>query len=110
MQSSLRAVPVYIVRYNRNVRQSNAHGSIASDSCQRFTLFSLLQVIHCYGYLKIKQYSMDVAPYDGCYQNVGLIAVGHSLPPSSLTEVKMYSNMFMFRASLDMKLIFLDGK
>ena len=53
---------------------------------------------------------MDVAPYDGCYQNVGLIAVGHSLPPSSLTEVKMYSNMFMFRASLDMKLIFLDGK
>ncbi|XP_033635579.1 uncharacterized protein LOC117296660 [Asterias rubens] len=68
------------------------------------------KVIHCYGYLKIKQYSMDVAPYDGCYQNVGLIAVGHSLPPSSLTEVKMYSNMFMFRASLDMKLIFLDGK
>ncbi|XP_022103537.1 uncharacterized protein LOC110986180 isoform X2 [Acanthaster planci] len=68
------------------------------------------KVIHCYGYLKIKQYSMDVAPYDGCYQNVGLVAVGHSLPPSSLTEVKMYNNMFMFRASLDMKLIFLDGK
>ncbi|XP_072037179.1 LOW QUALITY PROTEIN: uncharacterized protein [Amphiura filiformis] len=68
------------------------------------------KVIHCYGYLKIKQYSMDVAPYDGCYQNVGLVAIGHSLPPSSLTEVKMYNNMFMFRASLDLKLIFLDGK
>ncbi|KAJ8026739.1 Single-minded-like 1 [Holothuria leucospilota] len=68
------------------------------------------KVIHCHGYLKIKQYTLDVAPYDGCYHNVGLVAIGHSLPPSSLTEVKLYSNMFMFRASLDMKLIFLDGK
>jgi single-minded-like protein len=41
-------------------------------------------------------------------QNVGFVAVAHSLPPSSITEVKMYSNVFMFRASLDLKLIFLD--
>ncbi|XP_071956970.1 uncharacterized protein [Antedon mediterranea] len=68
------------------------------------------KVIHCFGYLKIKQYTMDMTPFDSCYQNVGLIAVGHSLPSSSMTEVKMYSNMFMFRASLDLKLIFLDGK
>jgi single-minded-like protein len=53
---------------------------------------------------------MDVAPFDGCYQNVGLVAVGHSLPPSAITEIKMYSNMFMFRASLDLKLIFLDAR
>ncbi|RUS85950.1 hypothetical protein EGW08_006279 [Elysia chlorotica] len=53
---------------------------------------------------------MDIAPYDGCYQNVGLVAVGHSLPPSAITEIKMFSNMFMFRASLDLKLIFLDAR
>ncbi|KAJ8005423.1 hypothetical protein DPEC_G00146500 [Dallia pectoralis] len=47
--------------------------------------------------------------FDGCYQNVGLVAVGHSLPPSAVTEIKLHSNMFMFRASLDMKLIFLDS-
>ena len=41
-------------------------------------------------------------------QNVGLVAVAHSLPPSSITEVKMFNNVFMFRASLDLKLIFLD--
>ena len=41
-------------------------------------------------------------------QNVGLVAVAHSLPPSSITEVKMFANVFMFRASLDLKLIFLD--
>lgn len=51
-----------------------------------------------------------MSPFDGCYQNVGLVAVGHSLPPSAVTEIKLHSNMFMFRASLDMKLIFLDAR
>ncbi|XP_077567621.1 single-minded homolog 1-like isoform X2 [Stigmatopora nigra] len=68
------------------------------------------KVIHCSGYLKIRQYSLDMAPFEGCYQNVGLVAVGHSLPPSAVTEIKLHSNMFMFRASLDMKLIFLDSR
>nr|CAD7454410.1 unnamed protein product [Timema tahoe] len=67
-------------------------------------------VIHCSGYLKVKQLPLDVAPYDGCYQNVGLVAVGHSLPPSAITEIKLHCNMFMFRASLDLKLIFLDAR
>jgi hypothetical protein len=47
---------------------------------------------------------------DSSVQNLGLCAVGHSLPPSGVTEIKMYSNMFMFRANLDLKLIFLDGR
>ncbi|XP_008322293.1 single-minded homolog 1-A isoform X2 [Cynoglossus semilaevis] len=68
------------------------------------------KVIHCSGYLKIRQYSLDMSPFDGCYQNVGLVAVGHSLPPSAITEIKLHSNMFMFRASLDLKLIFLDSR
>ncbi|XP_061675965.1 single-minded homolog 1-A-like isoform X1 [Syngnathoides biaculeatus] len=68
------------------------------------------KVIHCSGYLKIRQYSLDMSQFDGCYQNVGLVAVGHSLPPSGVTEIKLHSNMFMFRASLDMKLIFLDSR
>ncbi len=67
-----------------------------------------LQVIHCSGYLKVRKHMMDVALYESCYQPVGLVAVGHSLPPSGITEIKLHSNMFMFRASLDLKLIFLD--
>lgn len=43
-------------------------------------------------------------------QNMGLVAVGHSLPPSAITELKLHSNMFMFRASLDLRLIFLDAR
>lgn len=70
----------------------------------------LSQVIHCSGYLKIRQYMLDMSLYDSCYQIVGLVAVGQSLPPSAVTEIKLYSNMFMFRASLDLKLIFLDSR
>ena len=54
--------------------------------------------------------SSDSAPYGSCYQIYGLVAVGHSLPSSAITEIKMYNNTFMFRASLDMKLIFLDAR
>uniref|UniRef100_A0A2K5LMY7 SIM bHLH transcription factor 2 n=1 Tax=Cercocebus atys TaxID=9531 RepID=A0A2K5LMY7_CERAT len=68
------------------------------------------KVIHCSGYLKIRQYMLDMSLYDSCYQIVGLVAVGQSLPPSAITEIKLYSNMFMFRASLDLKLIFLDSR
>ncbi|XP_051546526.1 single-minded homolog 1-like isoform X2 [Myxocyprinus asiaticus] len=68
------------------------------------------KVIHCSGYLKVRQFSLDSSPFDSCFQNVGLVAVGHTLPPSAITEIKLHSNMFMFRASLDMKLIFLDSR
>ncbi|KAG8190486.1 hypothetical protein JTE90_006661 [Oedothorax gibbosus] len=68
------------------------------------------KVIHCSGYLKVQRYNMDSSPYESCFQNMGLVAVGHSLPPSAITEIKMYSNMFMFRANMDLRLIFLDAR
>ncbi|KAL0275408.1 UNVERIFIED_CONTAM: hypothetical protein PYX00_003262 [Menopon gallinae] len=68
------------------------------------------KVIHCSGYLKIKSLPIDTTSYEGCYQNAGLVAVGHSLPPSAITEIKLHTNMFMFRASLDLRLIFLDAR
>ena len=33
--------------------------------------------------------------------SVGFVAVAHSLPPSSITEIKMHSNVFMFRLVLN---------
>ncbi|XP_045540994.1 single-minded homolog 1 [Papilio machaon] len=61
------------------------------------------KVIHCSGYLRARRFGEATAP-------LGLVAVGHSLPPSAVTELKLHSNMFMFRASLDMRLIFLDAR
>ncbi|KAK2828946.1 hypothetical protein Q5P01_019980 [Channa striata] len=43
-------------------------------------------------------------------KTLGLVAVGQSVPPSGISEIKLHSNMFMFRASLDFKLIFLDAR
>ncbi|CAF1331006.1 unnamed protein product [Adineta ricciae] len=75
------------------------------------------KVIHCSGYLKVKQFNLDTLSCYGsttnnenCYQNVGLIAYGYSLPSCSITEIRLYSNMFMFRAGQDLKLLFLDSR
>lgn len=69
------------------------------------------KVIHCSGYYKIPSYSNnDMNGYDSGYSSPYLVAFGHSLPSSSITEIKMNNNMFMFRASLDLKLIFLDSR
>jgi single-minded len=78
------------------------------------------KVIHCSGYLKIKQFSLDalstygsntpVTTGEGCFQNVGLVAYGYSLPSCSITEIRLFSNMFMFRAGQDLKLLFLDSR
>ena len=62
----------------------------------------LVQVIHCSGYLKVKSVAAVDSSYDPAVSpslpSVGMVAVAHSLPPSSITEIKMQSNVFMFRA------------
>jgi single-minded-like protein len=70
------------------------------------------KVIHCSGYLKVKQFNLDTTSSygEGCYQNIGLVAYGYSLPSCSITEIRLYSNMFMFRAGQDLKLLFLDSR
>ncbi|XP_061398275.1 protein single-minded [Musca vetustissima] len=68
------------------------------------------KVIHCSGYLKARIYP-DCGDGNGpLIQNLGLVAVGHSLPTSAITEIKLHQNMFMFRAHMDLKLIFLDAR
>lgn len=73
--------------------------------------FSILQVIHCSGYLKVRIFSSSSnVQSETPFQNMGLCAVGYSYTPNGITEIKMYSNMFMFRANLDFKLIFMDQR
>ncbi|XP_037954940.1 protein single-minded-like [Teleopsis dalmanni] len=68
------------------------------------------KVIHCSSYLKARIFPDCGDGQGGCIQNLGLVAVGHSLPSSAITEIKLHQNMFMFRASMDLKLIFLDAR
>lgn len=69
-------------------------------------------MIHCSGYLKARVGLVADAYGEthNCVANLGLVAIGHSLPPSAITEIKLHQNMFMFRASMDLKLIFLDAR
>ncbi|XP_074599924.1 bHLH transcription factor single-minded isoform X2 [Brevipalpus obovatus] len=72
------------------------------------------KVIHCSGYLKVRVFNVGNNGGDTSsespFQNMGLCAVGYSYTPHGITEIKMYSNMFMFRANLDFKLIFMDQR
>ncbi|TRY60843.1 hypothetical protein DNTS_026782 [Danionella cerebrum] len=58
------------------------------------------KVIHCSGFLKL----------DVCVGAVALVALAHTLPSSGATEVRLHSSSFMFRAALDLKLIYLDSR
>ena len=106
--------PYRITRFSISPHQNdifNAFGNfqLISSKCNNFCL--QLQVIHCRGYLKIKQQNVGgdlQGSFEPGFANVGFVGVANSLPPSSITEVKMHSSVFMFRASLDLKLIFLD--
>ena len=70
-----------------------------------------VKVIHCSGYLKMRHCGLGIGQaYEPMYQNLAMVVVGHSLPTTTCTEIKLHSNMFMFRASLDLKLIFLDSR
>ncbi|VDP70182.1 unnamed protein product, partial [Echinostoma caproni] len=68
-----------------------------------------VKVIHCSGYLKVRPIKVDGLPY---YQNLGLVAFAYAIPSPNAnnTEIRLASDMFMFRASLDLKLIFLEGR
>ncbi|XP_033833654.1 single-minded homolog 2 [Periophthalmus magnuspinnatus] len=70
------------------------------------------KVIHCSGYLKACQFSRDTSLCGDVsrWRAVALLAVGHSLPPSAVTEIPLHTNMFMFRAGLDFRLMFLDSR
>ena len=65
-------------------------------------------MIHCSGFRKYKFFATD--HYDGCFVNMGLVAVGHSLPTSSYTEVRLTSDMFMLRTSFDFKIVYVDPR
>lgn len=75
-------------------------------------LSMIFKVIHCAGYLKARVFQMDGcgANHNNCTQNLGLVAVGYSFPCSSISGIILNQNMFMFRTSMDLKLIFLDDR
>lgn len=70
------------------------------------------KVIHCSGYLKA-QIGQSNNAYEGGFsgvQNLGLVGIGHSLPSPKATEIKITDSMFMYRASMDLKVLYSDER
>ncbi|XP_035229820.1 period circadian protein-like [Stegodyphus dumicola] len=71
------------------------------------------KIIHFSGYLKLRSVQLQDADVDSTAiykpQVVGLVAIGHSLPPHNITEIRMSTDFFMSRASLDFTLLYLDS-
>ncbi|CAH8870775.1 unnamed protein product [Trichobilharzia szidati] len=67
------------------------------------------KVIHCNGHLRVRVIHLEGYQY---YQNLGLISFAYAIPSPNTnnTEIRLSMDMFMFRASLDLKLIFLEGR
>lgn len=41
---------------------------------------------------------------------MGLVALAHTLPPSTLNEVRMESHMFVFRVNMDLQVIYCENR
>uniref|UniRef100_A0A183EDS1 PAS domain-containing protein n=1 Tax=Gongylonema pulchrum TaxID=637853 RepID=A0A183EDS1_9BILA len=61
------------------------------------------KTISCWGYSKLYHGTGKVT-------NLGLVAVGYMLSHSGTTELKLSFSTFMFRARLDLSLIFIDSR
>ncbi|VDN95521.1 unnamed protein product, partial [Brugia pahangi] len=65
-------------------------------------IYNGYKTISCWGYSKICHDGERIT-------NMGLLAVGYMLTRSGITELKLSSSTFMFRARLDLNIIFVDS-
>ncbi|KAM3718439.1 Single-minded [Dirofilaria immitis] len=66
-------------------------------------IYNGYKTISCWGYSKICHDGEKIT-------NMGLLAVGYMLTRSGVTELKLSSSTFMFRARLDLNIIFVDSR
>ncbi|EJD74135.1 Sim1b long isoform [Loa loa] len=66
-------------------------------------IYNGYKTISCWGYSKICRDGERIT-------NMGLLAVGYMLTRSGITELKLSSSTFMFRARLDLNIIFVDSR
>ncbi|VDM98347.1 unnamed protein product, partial [Onchocerca ochengi] len=65
-------------------------------------IYNGYKTISCWGYSKICHDGEKIT-------NMGLLAVGYMLTRSGITELKLSPSTFMFRARLDLNIIFVDS-
>ncbi|XP_041092224.1 neuronal PAS domain-containing protein 1-like isoform X2 [Polyodon spathula] len=65
------------------------------------------KVIHVTGRIRSRP---THSPAPSVQRELGLVALAHTLPPSTLTEVRMESHMFVFRVNMDLQVIYCENR
>lgn len=67
------------------------------------------QVIHVTGRIRCRP-ALVPGSTRSVRRPMGLVALAHTLPPSTLNEVRMESHMFVFRVNMDLQVIYCENR
>ncbi|KAJ8280195.1 hypothetical protein GJAV_G00051680 [Gymnothorax javanicus] len=67
------------------------------------------KVIHVTGRIRCRPALMP-GPTRSLQRPLGLVALAHTLPPSTLNEVRMESHMFVFRVNMDLQVTYCENR
>lgn len=67
------------------------------------------QVIHVTGRIRCRP-SLVPGSTRSVRRPMGLVALAHTLPPSTLNEVRMESHMFVFRVNMDLQITYCENR
>lgn len=67
------------------------------------------QVIHVTGRIRCRP-ALVPGSTRSVRRPMGLVALAHTLPPSTLNEVRMESQMFVFRVNMDLQVIYCENR
>lgn len=75
----------------------------------RADVFAVCQVIHVTGRIRCRPALVPGSTRSG-RRPMGLVALAHTLPPSTLNEVRMESQMFVFRVNMDLQVTYCENR
>lgn len=67
------------------------------------------QVIHVTGRIRCRP-ALVPGSSRSLHRPLGLVALAHTLPPSTLNEVRMESHMFVFRVNMDLQITYCENR
>ncbi|KAG7470838.1 hypothetical protein MATL_G00118060 [Megalops atlanticus] len=67
------------------------------------------KVIHVTGRIRCRP-ALVPGPTRSLQRPLGLVALAHTLPPSTLNEVRMESHMFVFRVNMDLQVTYCENR
>ncbi|XP_026082408.1 neuronal PAS domain-containing protein 1-like [Carassius auratus] len=67
------------------------------------------KVIHVTGRIRCRP-ALVPGSSRGLHRPMGLVALAHTLPPSTLNEVRMESQMFVFRVNMDLQVTYCENR